>query len=788
MLDPSALAEVGFPALCGALAARARTPMGKARCLALPLLAGRAEVDRHLAQVEEARARLRAADAPPLADLGDVGAQLARAERSGLLEGPELSEVAGFARACSRLRGWLDDRAPQMPLGAPEAEALADLPALAAQIDMAIEPGGRIADRASPPLAQARDRVRLLRRQLEERLQALLDDERIRPALREGYLTVRGDRYCLPVKAQARGELPGIVHNASQSGQTLFVEPQSVVGLGNELAIARSMVVEEEQRILLALTAEVARGARELRQSIAAAARIDELFAGAALSESIEAHRPEIVEARAPFAFEALRHPLLVLDRPAGEVVASDVLLPGKARGLVVSGPNAGGKTVTLTAIGLCAAMARAGLPVPAGPLSRVPLFSQLFAAMGDAQDLARGLSTFGAHVTALAAIVGQAGPGSLVLIDEIAADTDPHEGAALAIAILEALVQRGATVVATTHLDPLKALGLADPRFANAAVGFDPVALAPTFQVTLGAPGRSSAIEVARRCGLPPTILARARAVLSEEAGPLPAALAALDEERRRLSGARAEVEAEAGRQADRARALAAREEAVAEREAEAERGARKALLADLARWRAEIAGAVAALEERATAAAAREAGEAVVRAQVEQERALAAAAGEEALPAAPGAPLSPGRRVRSRRLGREGEVIAIEGETAVVAVGGLKIREPAAELVLLPGQAPKGVPAGLAERSWRAEAAPAVSCDLRGRPVEGALREAERFLDRAYAEGAAEVLLVHGLGSGALRSALQRLLSASPYVRSFHPAGAPRGGEGTMVVELGD
>ncbi len=799
VLDPQALAEVGFEELTRALAARARTPMGKARCLSLPQLHDRAEVELHLSRVEEARARLRSADAPPLGEFGDVGAQLQRAEKQGLLDGQALLEVATYARACSRLRGWLEDRAPQAPLLAAEADELADLPSVIGRIEMALEPSGRIADRASATLGQLRERVRQLHAQLRGRLEELLADERFQRNLRESYLTVRNDRYCVPVNAQFRAEIPGIVHNASQSGQTLFVEPQPLIGLGNELAIAQSMVAEEEQRVLLELTAEVGRGARELRHSMAHVAIVDELFGGAALAEAMDAHRPELLEPREPFAFEGLRHPLLVLqaleDRSRGkaprEIVPSDVLLSGKARALIVSGPNAGGKTVTLTAIGLCVAMVRAGLPIPAGPLSRVPLVGRLFTAIGDAQDIASGLSTFTAHLAALRQILDGAGPGALALVDEMAADTDPREGGALAVSVLEELIERGALVVATTHLEPLKALALGDPRFANAAVGFDASALAPTYRLTLGSAGQSSALEIARRSGLPAPILARARQHLASGAGPLGAAIEALEGERRRLAEARDEVAGELAKlQAERGE-LAAREAALVQREVALEAEGRRELLADIERAREEIGSLVAGLQRAPDLARASAAQRRLAELGASEERALAGAQA----PRPSGRRPAVGQRVRSRTLGKDGELVAIEGEVGIVAIGAVKLRQPLAELTLAEGKRPAALPPGKRDLDRRAIearadglAAPSESCDLRGLRADEAVREAERFLDRAFSEGAAEVVLVHGQGSGALKASLRGFLAGSRYVRAFHAAGAQQGGDGATVVELGE
>ncbi|MHB1846880.1 MAG: endonuclease MutS2, partial [Deltaproteobacteria bacterium] len=708
MLAPQALSDIGFDDLTRELAARARTPMGRSRCLSLPQLHDRAEVELHLSQVEEARARLRSADSPPLGDFGDVGTQLQRAEKQGLLDGPALLEIATYTRACSRLRGWLEDRAPQAPLLAAMADELADLPSITSRIEGALEPSGRVADRASPALGQLRDRLRQLHTQLRTKLEELLADERFQRNLRESYLTVRNDRYCVPVNAQFRAEVPGIVHNASQSGQTLFVEPQPLIGLGNELAIAQSMVLEEEQRLLLELTAEVGRAARDLRLSMGIVAAIDERFGGAALAEELGAHRPELLEASQPFAFEALRHPLLVLqaraERAAGrtprEIVPSDVLLSGKARALVISGPNAGGKTVTLTAVGLSVALVRCGLPIPAGPLSRVPLVSRLFTAIGDAQDIANGLSTFTAHLHALRRILDGALPGALALVDELAADTDPREGGALAVAVLEALLDKGALVVATTHLEPLKALALGDPRFSNAAVGFDPLALAPTYHVTLGSAGQSSALEVARRSGLPEPLLERAREHLSAGAGPLGAALEALEAERSRLARARDELERERAALAHQREEVDAREAAQTEREAALQAEGRRRLLVDVERAQGEVRAIVSQLQRAPELAQATLAQRRLQEIGAAEERALTRAPA----PKTQGPALLVGQRVRSRTLGKDGELVAIEGDQGIVAIGAMKVRQPLAELERAQGKAPKARPPGKQDVEGRA------------------------------------------------------------------------------------
>ncbi|HSN90236.1 MAG TPA: endonuclease MutS2, partial [Anaeromyxobacteraceae bacterium] len=542
MSDERTLRELGWPEVLSALAARCRLPAGRRRALALPFQQDATAAGESLARVAEARSLSEAGVSLPLGGVGDVEGHLDRAARGGVLEPLALREVAGLVRAADRTRAALLSRAADSPRLGALAEPLSAGSGLADRVERAIEPSGAVADRASPALAQARDRARGLHRALKAQVEGLLGDPGMQRHLRDSYFTIRNERYVLPVLASARSAVPGIVHNASQSGQTLFVEPDGMVELGNELAIANATAAEEEQRILRELSEAVTEGSPRLQADLGILAALDLLEASARLASDLDAHAPDLAPAAGGFELLSLRHPLLVLQGKS--VVASHVRLEPPARALIVSGPNGGGKTVAISAVALSACLLRAGLPVPAALGSRLPFFLEVRAAIDERGDIAKDLSTFTAHLAAVKEMLAGAVPGSLVLVDEIAADTDPREGAALAAAILEALVERGATVLVTTHLDELKALALTDPRFANARVGFDPERLAPTYQVHLGSPGSSSAIEVAGRVGLPPAVVERARAGLSGRGGALGQALQALDAERGRLLSERRAAE----------------------------------------------------------------------------------------------------------------------------------------------------------------------------------------------------------------------------------------------------
>jgi DNA mismatch repair protein MutS2 len=788
-VNEKSLRELGWGQLRAELSARARTPMGRERCASLLPGDDAEAARRHLALVEEGRLLRRHERELPLADAVDVRPSLGRAAREGTLLPQELLDVARLIRASDAARRFCFSQADRAPLHFERAQELSELVPLARELERAFDPSGTLLDTASALLGELRERARGLHRAIKQRIEELLKDEQVLPMLRDTYYSVRGDRYVLPVRAEHRSHLPGIVHNASNSGQTLFIEPQQLVELGNQLTIAEAGALEEEQRILHELSGAVGRRAAALERDVEIIAVLDEVAAGGRLGDDLEAGAPELGGDR--FDLRKARHPLLVLQRKSGGVVANDVALPAPAQALVISGPNAGGKTVTITAVGLCALMARAGLPIPAESGSRMPLYRTVYTAIGDEGDLARDLSTFSAHLSALKWILEAAGPGTLALIDEIAADTDPREGAAIAIAALEKLVAAGAQVLITTHLEELKALALADPRFAPASVGFDVDRLAPTYRLRLGEVGASSAIEIARRVGLPEDVCARAREILGSGASVVSQAVERLERERAEAARLRAELSA-ARDDLQRERASLQRErDRLRELERETRAGARGELIEDLRRRREEVAALVARLQAAPAMAQAVAVQREVEDAVASEEREQAKAEEAEALPEAA---LEPGARVKHVRLGTEGVVLEVLDGAAMVQMGALRSKVSLQDLVPIARQVRQaGFRRTQAERMERAEQARPAAVqvrvplvDVRGMRVDEALRSVELELDRATRAGEERVHVLHGHGSGALKSAVREHLKRSPYVRRSRPAEQHEGGDGVTVAEL--
>jgi DNA mismatch repair protein MutS2 len=775
--DERTLAILDFPAVLERLAAAAASPLGRERAAALRPLGARRLVEAALEETDEARRLLDRGAAVPWEGLRDVRELVSRAARGGLLGGQELWWIAEALGALRRLRAFFRAHRTEAPRLAEWSDRIEELRDLEEALTHALGPEGEVLDRASPTLAALRQEVRRREAALRERLEELLRTPAVQAALQEPLVTVRRDRYVLPVRADQRAQVPGIVHDQSASGATVFVEPLAAVELGNALREARAREAAEVARILAALTEAVA-GARDpLLAGLEVAGHLDLAMAKGRLSQAWDAVRPELWPESA-LELRQARHPLLASPVPV------DLRLGRDFDALVLTGPNTGGKTVALKLTGLLVCLAQAGCHLPVAPGSGLGVFPRVAADAGDEQGVIQNLSTFSSHLRAVRAALDVAGPGALVLLDELGAGTDPAEGAALAMAIVEHLLGLGARVVVTTHYAELKAFAARTPRVANAAVAFDPETLAPTYRLVYGVPGASQAFDIARRLGLPEAILARAAALERPEERRWGEAVAGMLREEERLRAARREVEDE------RARLAAEREALEAERR---DLAARRAAWLEAARREAEEVRAVARREAEAAlreirrlveeAAAAERRAEALRQAEA-LARALAARAVRPAAPGVPVADVRPGQAVRVRGGGRAGTVAAVEGGLAVVQVGAMRLRVPVAELEPAPeteGEASARAAARpLSERVVQAE------CDLRGLRVDEALARVDKALDDAVLAGVPEIRLVHGKGTGALRQAVAEFLRGHPQVAAFRLAGAAEGGSGATVVSV--
>ncbi len=791
--------------MLAALADRCHGPLGRELVLALPFAATRDEARAWLAQSMEARRLLDDGSALPPGASDDVRDAVERVRVGGALAPEELRAVGRALGAARALRRFLASRRASAPALYDACSTDPTLDDAADEIDRSFEPDGALSDSASPRLRELRAEWRAARQRMLARMQDLI--ARHGAILQDAFVTEREGRWVLPVRSDAHERFPGIVHATSASGSTLFVEPRAVVAMGNRLKVLEADVRREEAAVYARLTAVLADVLPSLEAAVHALALADARAATARLAADLAMTFPEVVD-EPRLDLRRARHPLLALDalaaRPPGTVVPSDLVLEA-GRCVVVSGPNAGGKTVALKTMGLVALMARAGLPAPCDEGSVVGLFDAVLTDVGDDQSLQRNLSTFSAHVSNLAEILRETTRGALVLLDELAGGTDPREGEALAAGVLDSLCARGGAVAATTHYEGLKALALVDPRFENASVGFDLPTMTPTFALARGIPGRSSALAVARRFGMPSTVIERAERFLTREDRSFEAVVEQLHGERAALELARAAA------QEREQEALAARTRLEAEVSALRDRERRtlseeaRALLAQMQRAREELREAHARIRaKKADAQSIREAERAVERVagdfaiggQLER-LVVPAARGPEREPEARAPQLRRGARVWVARLRAEGEILELLGDGQVrVAAGALKLTVPAAELRAAaspeppPGPRRAAAPEPAPARAAAPEATPIqtedATCDLRGLRVDDALSLATSFLDRSLNEGRRAVFFVHGHGTGALRDAVRQELARSPYVARFRAGDPDRGGEGVTVAWL--
>jgi DNA mismatch repair protein MutS2 len=694
-----------------------------------------------------------------------------------------------------------------------------------ADVRRKIETSGEVADHASPALASIRERLRRQKQRLRSTLDGFLRGKDASKYLQEQVVTDRNGRRVLMVRSEHRGSIPGIVHGGSASGASLFVEPLETVEINNDIVALEEDEAEEVRRILLELTDAFRSRPDELERTIEVATEIDLVQARARFAAMTGAVEP-VVAADGTFELRGARHPLLmraVRERLEGgresfsqdsendsrplNPVPVDILLTPPTRILVMTGPNTGGKTVALKTAGLLAAMAQAGLHIPVEPGSRLPVFKSVFADIGDEQSISASLSTFSAHIANIVAMNRDLALPALVLLDEVGAGTDPVEGGALGVAVIDHFRQRGAHLVATTHYDSLKSYASTTAGVVSAAFGFNPETFAPTYRLNYGSPGRSLAIEIAARLGMPASVIANARENLSEREQQLAEHLARVDQELAALEQDRRELSRQRAQGAEADKRLRAREDAVREREQAYRRRLDAKLDEELREGRKEIDTIIEGLKARAaemSEQAARRTAAAITTGEAGAARADARAAIDKVVgrlkktgtpaiatpePAAPTAPLEPGARVAVGALGLEGTVIDVHGAHAEVDVRGKRLRAALRDLRVT-GAAPTTPKA--ASVKVRVDLQPRTGSlselNVIGNTVDEALTRLEKFLDETTVSDQRVIRIVHGHGTGQLRRGIAAFLKEHPLVARFELAPTDQGGGGVTVVELKD
>ncbi len=792
-MNEHALAVLQFPRVLEVVSRHAASELGAQAVLGLRPSDARGWVEPELAAVDQLAAFLLRNDDWSVGAVPDLRVPLRRLGVEGAVwEGSWFRDAALLIASASRARSAIRRYGAEHTLLTEVVAAIEPMDDEAERIRQGIDEAGEVRDGASRELGRIRRDLRGARSRIVQQLEQFMGSlpERVRVA--DASVSVRDGRYVVPIRREGRSEVGGIVHDESSSGATLFVEPPVAIDLMNRLRELELAEAREVQRILRELTAFLRPRRDDLQRMLDALVRLDSLYARAHYAVVRNGHRPGILaDGSAGYEIVDGRHPLLL--EGAGGVVPFSLRLDEGERTLLVSGPNTGGKTVLLKAIGLLSAMAQAGIVPPVGPGTKLPVFRGFFADIGDEQSIEASLSTFSAHLRNLREVVEGADAASLVLIDEIGSGTDPAEGGALAQAVLVELTRRGALTVATSHLGQLKLLAGEEPGVVNASLQFDSRELKPTYRLIKGVPGRSYGIAIARRLGFPEDLLATAESFQPADERDANQLLVELEEKDRRLGEAVAEAEALRREAESLRRDLEEREGSLRRREREEERRARQQARDILLNARQEVESAIRDLREAVKGADA-EAFEEMAR---ETRRRVEEAASRQAekapeprtrsRPSKEVRNLDVGDRVTVAATGADGVLVELRDGRATVESRGLRLQLPLRDL-----EPAEDEPAPAERRpsgaGWSApDVEPVTEIDLRGLradEVEGRLQPA---LDAAFRTEVPSLRIIHGKGTGALREVVAELLRGDRRVAAFRAGGIGEGGTGVTVVELG-
>ena len=784
-MNERALRVLEFTKIRDMLASFALSDAGKSLCLNVTPLPDIKDVNQALDETEEAVATLSYVGGNPLIGFADVSEYLSLAEKGSTLSQKALLMVAETLRAARAARNALVTEKENTPIITSMASRLQPLRQLEQDITDAILSEEEISDQASPLLADIRRHIRQVNDRIRDKLNSMAHGAGYSKYLMESIVTVRNGRYVLPVKAEARANVPGLIHDQSSTGATLFIEPLAVVEMGNELKEWHMKERDEIDRILSALSQQVADSASLISQNLAILAHLDFVFAKGLLSRDMDAVRPKMNE-EGKINLIRVRHPLI----PREQVVPCSLWLGEEFTSLIITGPNTGGKTVTLKTLGLMTLMAQSGLHIPGALGTELSTFEEVYADIGDEQSIEQSLSTFSSHMTNIVSIMNTVTPRDLVLFDELGAGTDPTEGAALAQVILNALLKIKARTAATTHYSELKAYALSTRGVENASVEFDVATLRPTYRLSIGVPGKSNAFEISRRLGLPEYLIEEAKDLLSHDTIRFEDVIANA-EYHRQIAEKERQLAEEARAETVRLRNEA--EKLYRDMEEKKEQSSRKAkeearrIMEKARRDSEQILYDLKKMKKAGSAAPDHE----VNALKKRLEEGIDSLAEGLKTPtgnfAEPPKTVKVGDIVEITHLNTKGTVLSLpdsKGEVQLQA-GIMKLKAHLSQLRLV--DAPKekkkssvSVQTGAATRTV------SLSCDVRGLALDEALEEVERYLDEAVMAGLHEVTIVHGKGTGILRDGIQKHLKKYPHVKSFRRGKYGEGEEGVTVVEL--
>lgn len=772
------------------LLAQASSALGRERIEELQPMTAVESVNRALKETTEARA-IYTTGGFPLQGLVDIRPSLRRAALGAVLQSHELLDIAALCACSRRAFGFFRERGEEYPLLASYAQQLVSFRSLEDAIAEAIDEFAEVKDNASSKLRSIRNDIRTLQGRLKQRLESMVRSPAIQKYLQEPLVTMRNERYVLPVKVEYRSQVPGIIHDQSASGSTLFIEPMAAVEISNDL---RRKLLEEEQeveRILTALSQEVQAVAGPLRANVDILAQLDLAMAKGKLSYLLQATEPYMNE-EGYINLKNARHPLL----PAETVVPNNVYLGREFSVLLITGPNTGGKTVTLKTVGLLALMAQAGLHIPADEGSELAVFEKIFADIGDEQSIEQSLSTFSSHMTNIVEITQQADHRSLVLLDELGAGTDPTEGAALAMAIIDHLYSLGCRLLATTHYSELKSYAYQTAGVQNASVEFDVETLRPTYRLRIGLPGKSNAFEISTRLGLAENIIQHARAYLTGEQlrvedllKQLEATRLQVKEEQMVAQALRGEAEAKAAELSRRLEQVRRQEQKILETAKQEARALVQAHKQEIERMLSDLRQALeqAQIDRAGAQQVLEEARQSLRTLQAQTAPSISQELSVPAVKIAKDRDFQAGDEVLVKHLGQRGRLLEDPSENGEVQVqlGALRLVCRVEQLEKLVSQEKSSAPSSFNMVNMARTRVP-LELDLRGKTVDEALLEIDKYLDDASVAGLSTVRIIHGKGTGALRNGVREFISKHQQVKSYRFGGPSEGGSGVTVVEL--
>ncbi|MCR4440710.1 MAG: endonuclease MutS2 [Peptococcaceae bacterium] len=785
-LNEKVLQKLEFHRIIDLLVKQCSSQLGKEKALCLKPSTDLDTVNLGLAETSEAKEILRLFPGFSLGGIRDIRNPLRRAEMGGIIEPQEFLQIFDTLAASRRIKGFFEKEGKKYRILSSYATDLCVLPGLEQKIKKTVSPEGEVSDNASEELGRIRRKLRSLQGKAKEKLEAMISSPGMQKYLQDPLITIRNDRYVVPVKQEFRHQVPGLVHDQSASGATLYIEPMSVVELTNEAQRCEAMERAEVVRILRQLTVQVDSHRQELKLMLQALSSLDFVFAKARLSSELDCGQP-VMNQKGYLRIIQGRHPLI-----QGRVVPVTIHLGDEFDTLVITGPNTGGKTVTLKTVGLFSLMAQAGLHVPAQVGTELAVFNQIYADIGDEQSIEQSLSTFSSHMTNIINILENLNEQTLVLLDELGAGTDPAEGAALAMAILEYLIQKGAKVIATTHYSELKSFAYSHERVENASVEFDVETLRPTYRLLIGVPGRSNAFEISRRLGLGPALVERARSFLSQEEVRVADLIASL--ETNQLLSEKERQEAEKLKRIAETKLLQMekRENELKSQVQDVLQKAQAEALDIVTRARRESEAILKEAKEilkRAPQEARKELHELRDRLREEEARIRAQMEKEDDEGLVSPADLVPGDTVLLKKLNQKAQVLEKpKNDEVLVQAGIVKLAVKLKDLRRLEEEKPdkKQERTGVGEIVAEKARIMKNELDLRGMTVEEAVLEAEKYLDDAYLAGIPKAYIIHGKGTGALRGAISEIVKRHRFVASSRMGGYYEGGHGVTVVEF--